>query len=279
MIKVNRFRTLETQFRKYFPKKIKGHNSLKILFKSKSGLEIGGPSMAFSNKGFLPLYDIVGSLDGCNFSTNTIWEGKIKEGPYFKFGNRNGWQYIKDAVDLSGIENDKYDFILSCHSIEHIANPIRALIEWKRVLKHNGTLLIIVPHKDGTFDHNRPLTTLEHLISDYKNETTEDDETHFSEVLSLHDINLDPGSTAMESFIERTKNNSENRCVHHHVFNTPLLIDLIDYCKFKIDKISFFNPFHIIIAASKPIDEPDNSLWMQKNAPFYKISPFPSDIK
>lgn len=278
MVKIPRPRILEDQFRQYFPKRVKGYKSLINIFKATSGLEIGGPSMAFSKKGFLPLYDDVGSLDGCNFSTNTVWEGKIKEGPYFKYGNRKGWQYIKDAVDLSGIENNKYDFILSCHSIEHIANPIKALMEWKRVLKNNGVMLIIVPHKDGTFDRKRPITTLEHLISDYNNETTEDDETHFSEVISLHDMNLDPGSTIIDSFIERTRNNSENRCIHHHVFNTPLLIDLIDYCGFKIDEISFFNPFHIILFASKPNDKPENSLWKQKNAHFYKKSPFPSDI-
>ena len=39
----------------------------------KKGIEIGGPSMIFTSKGNLPLYDVIGSLDGCNYAALTVW--------------------------------------------------------------------------------------------------------------------------------------------------------------------------------------------------------------
>lgn len=40
------------------------------------------------------------------------------------------------------------DYIVSRHTIEHFQNPKKALREWKRVLKKNGTLGIITPDND-----------------------------------------------------------------------------------------------------------------------------------
>ena len=71
------------------------------------------------------------------------------------------------------------------HCIEHIANPLKAISEWKRILKDNGLILLIVPHKDKTFDHNRPITSLSHLIEDMKTDVQEDDSTHLPEILEL----------------------------------------------------------------------------------------------
>ena len=30
-----------------------------------------------------------------------------------------------------------------------------------------GALLLVVPHREGTFDHRRPVTELEHLVADF----------------------------------------------------------------------------------------------------------------
>lgn len=272
-------KTLENNFRYFFPKKISNYKSFAKNFIDKSGLEIGGPSLAFSCKGFIPIYNKIASLDGCNFSNDTIWEGKISEGPNFSFDGRKGWQYIKDAVDLSGIESEKYDFVLSCHSIEHIANPIKAILEWKRVLKENGWLLMIVPHKDRTFDRKRPITKIEHIIDDYKKGVDEDDETHFRDAIENHDFSIDPGISGNAEFAERTRNNKENRCLHHHVFNTKLVIDLIDFCELEINKVDHFSPFHIIILAKKTSAKITNTQWLKSDSPIYVNSPFLSDRK
>jgi radical SAM superfamily enzyme YgiQ (UPF0313 family) len=65
------------------------------------------------------------------------------------------------------------DFIVSSHVLEHFTNPIKALVEWDRLLKPGGIIFMIIPHKERTFDKNRERTTLQHLIDDYQNGTTE----------------------------------------------------------------------------------------------------------
>ena len=202
---------LEVLFRKYFPKRIKNHKLLISKFRGKNGIEIGGPSSIFTKKGFLPIYPAISNLDGCNFSANTVWEGSIAEGKTYVYGNKIGHQYISDGNNLSMISNEKYDFILSCHSLEHFANPIKAIVEWKRILKNDGFILLVLPHKDKTFDHRRQVTSLEHIINDFTNDTLESDTTHFEEVLKLHDITRDAGVQSQEELIERTSKNIENR--------------------------------------------------------------------
>src|SRR5215831_15413589 len=228
----------------------------------KLGLEIGGPSAIFARGGLLPVYPLVGGLDNCNFNQTTVWEGTVAEGPTFRYdeGHGPGHQYILEATDLAVIPSNTYDFVLSSHTLEHIANPLRALSEWKRVLKGNGILVLVVPHRDGTFDHRRPVTTLEHLIQDFEGDTTEDDLTHLPEILALHDLSLDPEAGALETFKERSARNSENRCLHHHVFDTRSTVRLIDHIALKIHAVEAAPPFHIFVIAEKQeeVSLPDN---------------------
>ena len=268
---------MEELFRNIFPKRVKNYKFLKSKFINQNGLEIGGPSFAFTEKGFLPLYSVVGNLDGCNFSNQTVWEGEIKSGLNYKYGVRTGTQFILDGGSLMEIADNSYDFVLSCHSLEHMANPIKALAEWKRIIKDNSYVLLILPHKDNTFDRNRPITHMDHLINDLENNTLENDETHFQEVLSLHDLSLDAGIKDMETLRLRTSGNYDNRCVHHHVFNTPMVAQMVDYAGFKICEIQHFNPFHIIFLLKKPYGNFDNSAFLSPENKAYQKQQFPSD--
>lgn len=248
------------------------------LIAGKSGLEIGGPSYLFASKGLLPFYPIVKSLDNCNFSNSTMWEGRIEEGLTFKFNDKHpeGYQYISEASELKKILPDKYDFLLSSHVIEHTANPLKALEEWIRVLKKNGTLIIIIPHKDGTFDHKRNITPLVHMMEDYNNNTPESDLTHLKEILEKHDLERDPEAGTYEQFKNRSLQNYENRSLHHHVFDTYSAVKLIDHVKMNILAVEARLPFNIIIAAQKS-DSCDNTLIINKIQNKELPSPFYSD--
>lgn len=57
---------------KFLGKKIKNLIQIKEYFKHKTGLEIGGPSQIFSNKGYIPIYNLATEIDGCNFSNETV---------------------------------------------------------------------------------------------------------------------------------------------------------------------------------------------------------------
>jgi predicted SAM-dependent methyltransferase len=222
------------------------------LFKDKNGIEIGGPTVTFSKGNPLPVYNVVKSLDNVNFSSDNFWS-KIEEGDNFIFDENKlpGRQFIADAVQLSRIEDEQYEFVLSSHVLEHVANPIRALIEWRRVLKIGGALLIIVPDRRYTYDRNRPLTTFDHILEDYLNKVQEDDSTHLEEIVKLHDLSKDSTVDSFESHRERTLNNKNTRIAHHHTFDMQLIRDLTSYCGFKCLQQQEFRPYHLALLAVK----------------------------
>lgn len=221
---------------------------LKYHLAHKNGLEIGGPSKIFQKQELIPLYSILDKIDQCNFSKQNIWQKDHKQ---LKHIIQKGHQYICEASNLSEIKSEKYDFILASHCIEHIANPIKALKEWLRLIKPNGHLLIIVPNKEFTFDQNRPITLLSHIIKDFEDKIDETDLTHLEDILSLHDLTKDPLAGSYEEFKKRSSKNYENRCLHHHVFNSQLLTDLFSYLNVKIISIEIQRPHHIITVIQK----------------------------
>lgn len=203
----------------------------------KNGIEVGGPSKLFKTS--LPLYWKVKELDGVNFSTDTIWEGRIREGLNFTYLNdRKGVQFISDATDLSQIGQDTYDFLLSSNCLEHIANPLKALMEWKRVIKLGGCIVLVLPNKANNFDHKRPTTQFEHILDDFRNETTEYDLTHLEEILELHDLSMDPPAGSLENFRARSLDNFKNRTLHHHVYDLSVMRAMLSHAGFDVIEMS-----------------------------------------
>lgn len=218
--------------------------------KNKVGIEIGGPSDFFKSRSYFPVYLFAKRIDGVNFSVNTVWEGELKEGDYYRyFKNKIGTQYIKEATDLNQIADERYDFVLSCHNLEHVANPIKALKEWKRVLKKEGSLVLVLPKKESTFDVNRPFTTFDHLLSDFKNDITEKDSTHFEEIARLHSVEKDTGVQNQAQLKHRLEENFINRCAHHHVFNFPTIKEMLEFSGFKVIWQEDVHNFHLLTFA------------------------------
>lgn len=220
--------------------------------KNKTGLEIGGPSKFFDLKSYFPVYLFAKRIDGVNFSTETVWEGKIEEGESYDYGKgKTGYQFISEASELENVKNNSYDFLLSCHSLEHIANPLKALKTWSEVLKTGATIVLVLPDRNYTFDINRPYTTFEHLIQDYENNTSETDSTHFEEVIKLHESGKDPNPQIPREFAKRVENNYAIRYVHHHVFSLELLEKMLSWCNFKVIHKQKAAPFHLVIVGEK----------------------------
>ncbi len=218
------------------------------LFRNKEGIEIGGPSGIFKSTGYLPIYRVVKKLDGVNFDSNNIWSG-ITEDNLYHYEGRSGNHYILDGVNLQTIQDNRYDFLLSCNNLEHIANPIKAIYEWKRVLKKDGTLLLILPKKESNFDNKRPVTLISHLMKDYENNIAEDDLTHLAEILELHNLKRDPLAGNRKAFEKRARENNRFRALHHHVFDIPLLRQVMDETGFKVLR-THATPTDYFIAAS-----------------------------
>jgi ubiquinone/menaquinone biosynthesis C-methylase UbiE len=137
--------------------------------------------------------------------------------------------------------------------IEHLANPLKALTEWKRIIKPGGSMVIISPDKQRTYDHKRPLTSFEHILEDYLNQTDESDETHLDEIIRLHDLSQDPTVASFEDHEKRTRHNLQTRIAHHHTFDINLLIRLAGYCNLAITGNQSFKPYHLAVIARKSL--------------------------
>jgi SAM-dependent methyltransferase len=196
-------------------------------FTDKSGIEIGGPSNIFRR--VIPIYPAVSSLDGVNFSRRTTWEGDISGDNYVFFAEKPGKQHIMEASDLSVLENESYDFLLSSNCLEHVANPLKALEEWVRVVKKGGHIFLILPKKEDNFDHRRAITPFEHLLEDHKNDVSEHDLTHLEEIIALHDLSMDPAAGDLANFKRRSEQNFANRCLHHHVFDDEIIRKMFEF--------------------------------------------------
>lgn len=269
-------------YRRLFRPKVTNFQQCAAFFQDKIGIEIGGPSPGgvFGRHGLFPVYPIAARIDNCNFGTTTIWEGTVQPGATFHYddGHAPGTQYVGEATDLGFIADGSYDFVLSSHTLEHVANPLRALSEWKRVLKDGGLLALVLPHRDGTFDRHRPTTTLSHLVDDQQRNMGEDDLTHVDEILALHDMKMDPEADDRAAFKQRAMNNMENRCLHHHVFDTRLAVEMVDHMEFQILAAEAWNPFHIFVIARKPPPgfRVTNDACVDNAGRVWR-SPFPSD--
>lgn len=219
----------------------------------RQGLEVGGPSRAFGRRGIFPVYPRASRIDNVNFAHQTAWEDASRDGGEFRFDATQppGTQWIREAIALTGLANESYDFLLSSHCLEHVANPLAALVEWKRVTKVGGHLVLLLPDPKKTFDHARPTTTLAHLRADRDCQQSEHDLTHLDEVLALHDVARDPDAGTAAEFATRAKMNALNRCLHHHVFNLEVMSAALAETGWTVLSTERARPLHLIALARK----------------------------
>jgi predicted SAM-dependent methyltransferase len=100
------------------------------------------------------------------------------------YSNSDKTTFKKEEYDMQGkflpvdivafgdnipVPDESYDFILSSHVLEHFPDPIKALKEWHRIIKKDGYIFMIIPHKERTFDKDKKRTTLGELLKRHDN--------------------------------------------------------------------------------------------------------------
>ncbi|RJP20405.1 MAG: class I SAM-dependent methyltransferase [Candidatus Abyssobacteria bacterium SURF_5] len=160
---------------------------------------------------------------------------------FFEFAHA---KCLVDAISDASIlpfKDDSLDYIASSHLLEHLANPIRALVEWNRIVRAGGIVYLVVPDRRFTFDRFRERTPLSHLISDFERATTDCDPTHIDDFVTRADFQQmrpDLRSADIPRAREEYRRSCENDIragrpinIHFHVFEKEDVVDLMEYLK------------------------------------------------
>jgi SAM-dependent methyltransferase len=86
-----------------------------------------------------------------------------------------------DIDGLKGVDDGAFDVVIASHVIEHLANPLAALVEFARVLRLGGRLVLVVPDRTTTFDAPRLPTPYAHVRDEFDRGVTIVDDDHIRE--------------------------------------------------------------------------------------------------
>jgi SAM-dependent methyltransferase len=240
---------IKTLARIVLGRRVSNLGRIAALVKDRTGLEIGGPSGTFQDSGILPIYRYAAQIDNCVFAEQTYWEDARCEGRSYFYHPRKpkGLNFILESTDLRGIEDSCYGFLLASHTLEHTANPVKALKEWKRVVRPGGLVVIVLPHHRHNFDRKRQPTPVNHMMDDYAQNRDESDLSHIKEVLELQEFTPTDKVPSREHFLAILENNKQVRLMHHHVFDERNSEALLKAVGFGVFSVQFIKPHHIVL--------------------------------
>lgn len=127
---------------------------------------------------------------------------------------------IGNAQDLSALPDASVDFVIANHLVEHLENPIAALAEFHRVLRRDGVLYLALPDPRVSFDRDRELTSVEHLLDEYRNGTERNRLAHYLDWAIKVDNHADPDAHAARLM-------EMDYSIHFHVWRPDSFLDFL----------------------------------------------------
>ncbi|HAT60179.1 MAG TPA: hypothetical protein DCS60_05335 [Opitutae bacterium] len=133
-----------------------------------------------------------------------------------------------DKRDLRKLTVNSQDFVIANHVIEHVACPIAMVEDMFYVLRTGGWIAIAAPDKRYTFDKKRPLTSYEHLETEYINGVDEVDDEHYLEFLQHvgKHVFQEPGRDIKGDIAF-----ARSRREHAHVWDSHTFLEFLMACK------------------------------------------------
>jgi SAM-dependent methyltransferase len=116
-------------------------------------------------------------VNAINVDRYESMDTKYKQEEWNLCGRKRPVDVVAPGDDLP-FENDSTDFVLASHVLEHFPDPIRALKEWIRVARRK--VVVVVPHRDRTFDRDRELTPIEQFVRNHESGFTSAEDEHWS---------------------------------------------------------------------------------------------------
>lgn len=207
-----------------------------------SGIEIG----ALHNKMAVPADAIVQYVDRMKEDELRLHYPELNSVPLVHV------DIVDDGETLASVPDRSQDFVIANHFIEHCEDPIKAIKNMLRVLKDGKYLYLVVPDKRSTFDVNRPLTPLGHLLAHYMNSSEIKRNDHFMEYAKYVHMHYVDGSAEPDRFLLEKEAQSlinKNYSIHFHVWTADTFKHFLQFMqrdsrinlKFQIENSTFSN--------------------------------------
>jgi SAM-dependent methyltransferase len=129
---------------------------------------------------------------------------------------------VGSAEDLSAFEDCSLDFVIANHLLEHLEDPIAGLLEFARVLKPGGVLYLGLPDQRRTFDRERELTSVEHLLRDHEQGADISRRDHYVE-WARHVVHVQPGD--FDGYVEGSM--SDGYSIHFRCWQPDTFLDFL----------------------------------------------------
>lgn len=132
---------------------------------------------------------------------------------------------VDDGEHLATVADESQDFVIANHFVEHSQNPLLAIGNMFRVLRGGGVIYLALPDKRYSFDAERPVTSLDHLLRDFREGPEWSRRGHFEEWARF--VNKVERSEEREQLVNKLM--AMDYSIHFHVWSQREMVDLVQY--------------------------------------------------
>jgi|SRR5580658_7099511 SAM-dependent methyltransferase len=136
-------------------------------------------------------------------------------------GNVQSPHLVTDLESMHGVLSASQDFVIANHVLEHVEDPLKALHSVSRVLRTGGIAYLALPDKRFTFDKEREVTSLAHLLRDHAEGPDWSLAGHYEEWIRVVDgLTGEAHAQKLEVMLKERSN------IHFHVWDFAAMMEL-----------------------------------------------------
>jgi len=156
---------------------------------------------------------------------------------------------VDDGERLTTIADKSEDFVIANHFLEHCEDPLTTLENLLRVVRPGGSIYMAVPDKRRTFDRDRMITPLAHLLEDRRRGPTHSRAQHYREWVTLvepHFGRYGAGTPEPVIAARMTELMEQHYSIHFHCWTSHEVRDMLAYARDELGMpfdIEFFGEY------------------------------------